>query len=244
MTVQRPDPERDAAEAAAATEQLIDSAAKLSAEDLAGPSLLPGWTRGHVLAHVARNADALVNLLEWARTGEETPMYPDAATRDRDIEAGAPRPLDEQLADLRDSAARFASAAAELPPAAWAGQVAMRSGRVVAAAEIPWLRLVEVRLHHVDLDAGHGTDDLPADFADRGLAAVVDRLAGHEGVAAVRLRDTGSGAVWDLGAAAEPELTVAGPARALLGWVSGRTTGDGLDVTPAEHPLPVLPPLL
>ena len=107
MTVQRPDPERDAAEAAAATEQLIDSAAGLSAEDLAAPSLLPGWTRGHILAHVARNADALVNLLEWARTGEETPMYPDAATRDRDIEAGAPRSLEEHLEDLRDSAARF-----------------------------------------------------------------------------------------------------------------------------------------
>jgi maleylpyruvate isomerase len=244
VTVQRPDPERDAAEAAAATEQLIDSAAKLSAEDLAGPSLLPGWTRGHVLAHVARNADALVNLLEWARTGEETPMYPDAATRDRDIEAGAPRPLDEQLADLRDSAARFASAAAELPPAAWAGQVAMRSGRVVAAAEIPWLRLVEVRLHHVDLDAGHTVDDLPAGFADRELAAAVDVLAGREGVAAVRLRDTGSGAAWDLGAAAEPELTVAGPARALLGWVSGRTDGAGLDATPEGRSLPVLPPLL
>jgi maleylpyruvate isomerase len=244
VTVQRPDPERDAAEAAAATEQLIDSAAGLSAEDLAAPSLLPGWTRGHVLAHVARNADALVNLLEWARTGEETPMYPDAATRDRDIEAGAARSLEEHLEDLRDSAARFTAAASGLPPAAWASQVAMRSGRVVAAAEVPWFRLVEVRLHHVDLDAGHTVDDLPADFADRELAVVVDGLAGHEGVAAVRLRDTGSGASWDLGAAAEPELTVAGPARALLGWVSGRSDGAGLDVTPGGRPLPVLPPLL
>ncbi|MGW5350408.1 maleylpyruvate isomerase family mycothiol-dependent enzyme [Streptomyces sp. NPDC004031] len=243
MTVQRPDPERDAAEVAAATSELLDTAAGLSAEDLARPSLLPGWTRGHVLAHVARNADALVNLLTWARTGEETPMYTDAATRDRDIEAGAARSPEEQLADLRASADRFAAAAAGMPPAGWAAQVTMRSGRVVAAAEVPWLRLVEVRMHHVDLDAGPGTDDLPADFADRELAYVVDRLAAHEGVAAVRLRDTGSGATWDLGAAAEPELTVAGPARALLAWVSGRGTGEKLDVSPAGHALPVLPPL-
>ena len=48
---------------------------RLVPEDFAGPSLLPGWTRAHVLAHVAGNADALVNLLTWARTGEETPMY-------------------------------------------------------------------------------------------------------------------------------------------------------------------------
>lgn len=243
VTVQRPDPERDAAEVARATEELLDSAAKLSAQELAGPSLLPGWTRGHVLSHLARNADALVNLLTWARTGQETPMYADAATRDRDIEAGAARTGEEHLADLRDSAGRFAAAVADLPPAAWAAQVAMRSGRVIAAAEIPWRRLTEVRLHHVDLDAGHGTADLPADFTDRELAWVVDGLAAHEGIAPVRLRDTGSGAAWDLGAAGEPELTVAGPAHALLAWVSGRGPGDGLDVSPAGHPLPALPPL-
>lgn len=243
MTVQRPDPDADAAEVAAATEQLLDAVAELSAEDLAGPSLLPGWTRGHLLSHLARNADALVNLLTWAGTGEETPMYADAATRDRDIEAGAGRAPGEQLDDLRESAGRFADAAAALPPAAWATQVAMRSGRVVAAAEIPWRRLVEVRLHHVDLDAGHTADDLPAGFADRGLAWVIDGLAAHEGVAPVRLRDTGAGTSWDLGAAEEPELTVSGPAPALLAWVSGRSTGDGLDVTPAGAPLPALPPL-
>ncbi|CAG7633558.1 maleylpyruvate isomerase family mycothiol-dependent enzyme [Actinacidiphila bryophytorum] len=243
MTVQRPDPDADAAEVAAATEQLLDTAAKLSAEELAGPSLLPGWSRGHVLSHIARNADALVNLLTWAGTGEETPMYADEATRDRDIETGAGRPPAEQLADLRQSADRFADAVAALPPAAWATQVAMRSGRVVAAAEIPWRRLIEVRLHHVDLDAGHSPDDLPADFADRELAWVVDGLTAHEGVAAVRLRDTGTGSSWDLGAAEEPELTVSGPARALLAWVSGRSSGGGLDVSPAGAVLPVLPPL-
>lgn len=243
MTVQRPDPDADAAEVAEATEQLLGAAAELSAADLSGPSLLPGWTRGHVLAHVARNADALVNLLTWAGTGEETPMYADAATRDRDIEAGAGRTPDEQLDDLRKSADRFSSAVAALPPAAWATQVAMRSGRVIAAAEIPWRRLIEVRLHHVDLDAGHTTDDLPAGFTGRELACVLDGLAAHEGVAPVRLRDTGSGTSWDLGAAAEPELTVSGPSHALLAWVSGRGKGDGLDVSPAGHPLPVLPPL-
>lgn len=243
MTVQRPDPDRDAAEVAEATEQLLDAVAELSAEDLSGPSLLPGWSRGHVLCHVARNADAMVNLLTWAETGEETPMYADAATRERDIEAGAGRARDEHLADLRESADRFAAAAAALPPAAWASQVVLRSGRVVAAAEIPWRRLIEVRLHHVDLDAGHTADDLPAGFADRELAWIIDGLAAHEGVAPVRLHDTGSGTSWDLGAAAEPELTVSGPARPLLAWLSGRAAGDGLHLEPAGLPLPVLPPL-
>src|SRR6478736_10225108 len=42
---------------------------------LAEPTALSGWTRAHVVAHVAANAEALVNLATWARTGVETPMY-------------------------------------------------------------------------------------------------------------------------------------------------------------------------
>lgn len=242
MTAQRPDPVRDTAAVQEATVRLLDTVAELPAAALAEPSALPGWTRGHVLAHIARNADALGNLLIWARTGEETPMYASAQARVDDIAAGAGRPPQEQLADLRASAERFAAQARAVPPAAWATQVTMRSGRVIAAAEVPWRRLVEVRLHNVDLAAGYGCADLPADFAARELAGLLDGLTGHEGVAAVRLYDTGSGEKWTIGAAAEPEVTVSGSCHDLLGWVSGRTAGAGLSVTP-DTPLPVLPPL-
>jgi maleylpyruvate isomerase len=242
VTVQRPDPALDAAAVQEATTQLVAAVAALPAAALAESSRLPGWSRGHLLAHVSRNADALVNLLTWARTGEETPMYADGDTRDKDITAGAGRPLDEQIEDLRASAERFDQAVARLPPAAWAAQVALRGGRVIAAAEIPWRRLVEVRLHHVDLGIGYGVPDLPADFAARELAVLADGLTGHEGIAAVRLRDTESGAVRIIGAAAEPDVTVSAATRPLLAWLSGRPPYDGLTVTP-DGPLPVLPPL-
>ena len=49
---------------------------RMGEEAFAAPSLLPGWTRAHVLSHVARNADAMINLLRWAKTGVETPAYP------------------------------------------------------------------------------------------------------------------------------------------------------------------------
>ncbi|MEE4541496.1 maleylpyruvate isomerase family mycothiol-dependent enzyme [Streptomyces sp. V4-01] len=242
MTVQRPDPVHDTAAVAEATAHAIDTVAALPEGALAGPSLLPGWTRGHVLTHLARNADGFVNLLTWARTGDETPMYGEAGARDRAIEQGAGRPREEQLADLRAAADRLAQAVAALPPSAWAAQVALRGGRVVAAAEIPWRRLIELRLHTVDLDAGVGCADLPADFAARELAWVLDGLCGHEGVAAVRLHDTSSGEKWTAGAAAEPEVTVAGDTAALVAWVTGRSAGEGLTADP-PGPLPVLPPL-
>lgn len=242
MSVQRPDPEHDAAEVREATRRLIVAVSALGAEAVAEPSLLPGWTRGHVLAHLARSADSLVNLLAWARTGEETPQYISAEAREKDIEEGAGRPLPEHLDDLRMSADRLDRAIEELPLAAWASQVRTRSGKVVPAAEIPYLRLIEVRFHHVDLDIGYTCDDLPADFADRELAGVIDDLSGHEGVAAVRLLDTDYGESWVIGAASEPEMTVRGPRRALLAWVTGRSDGRGLAAEP-DLPLPVLPPL-
>src|SRR5579863_5967707 len=100
------DPAAAAAELSArlegATERLVSTAAGLSDEQAREASLLPGWSRGHVLTHLARNADALRNLLVWARTGVVTPMYATPDERDENIEAGAGRPAAVLLADLTD----------------------------------------------------------------------------------------------------------------------------------------------
>ena len=93
------------------TDRLLATAGALDDAQAAAASRLPGWTRGHVLTHLARNADGFRNLLIWARTGTETPMYPSEESRDRDIEAGARRPAAELTADVRASAAAFATAA-------------------------------------------------------------------------------------------------------------------------------------
>src|ERR1041384_868904 len=74
-----------------ATDLLTEAVADLDEQNGKAPTALPGWTRAHVLSHLARNADALVNLLTWARTGIEHPMYASKADRDADIEEGAQR---------------------------------------------------------------------------------------------------------------------------------------------------------
>src|SRR5689334_23923737 len=102
-----------------ATDNLLRAAADLDPTVVSAPSLLPGWTVGHVLTHLARNAEAYTNLLTWARTGVETPAYASSEARDAAIEAGAGRPLDEQIADLRAAHERFADAAAAMPAEAW-----------------------------------------------------------------------------------------------------------------------------
>ncbi|UGT59446.1 maleylpyruvate isomerase family mycothiol-dependent enzyme [Nocardia asteroides] len=214
----------DLAAVAAATRRFLDSARELTDADLAEPSLLPGWTRGHLLTHVARNADSLVNLLTWARTGIETPQYPDPTTRDAEIAAGAARPIAEQYPDNEAAAARWADAAAELPPTAWTTLVRNRQGREFAGAAIGWMRLQEVEIHHVDLAFGYTSADWPADFVARLLPEVVathamnagDRLAFE-----VRSDDIGFGATIGAGA---PGTLITGPAHALLAWLLGRGT--------------------
>lgn len=147
-----------------ATDRLLSTARTL--DDLSAPSLCDGWTRGHVLSHVSRNADGHVNLVRWATTGVETPMYPSASARDEGIEAGAYRSLDEQLTDLETSATALRDAMAAMPAAAWTAQIRFMSGPA-SAARLAWNRLCEVEIHHVDLAAGYGPADWPESFSAR-----------------------------------------------------------------------------
>ncbi|MEV6590459.1 maleylpyruvate isomerase family mycothiol-dependent enzyme [Streptomyces acidicola] len=223
---------RDLASVRDATKRLLTASAELDNARAPEPSRLPGWTRGHILAHLARNADALVNVLQGR------PMYASGAARDADIERGAPRPLDVQLADVRESADRFQDAAAVF--ADWSRTVELRNGVTDQAARVPFRRWIEVELHHVDLGIGYELEDLPEEFVEREIAFLADRFAGHPEVPLTRLTD--GTRTWSTGrTAAEPEVTVTGPAPALLGWLAGRREGAGLDVS--GGPLPSLPPL-
>jgi maleylpyruvate isomerase len=135
--------------------------------DLDGPSQLPGWTRKHVAAHLALNAEALGNLVAWARTGVEQPMYASADRRNADIEAGALRPADELIAWFEESARLLSSAMGELTDEQWQARVRTAQGRDVPATEIPWMRSREVMIHAVDLGTGVTFADLPDDFLEK-----------------------------------------------------------------------------
>lgn len=215
--------------------RLLVTVGSLPPESLAEPSLLPGWTRGHVVSHLARNADALGNLLAWARTGIETPAYASPEARVAGIEAGAGRPLDVQLDDLRAATERFIVAVDDMPADAWPFGFGPRQGN---AAKVVWRRLREVEMHHVDLDAGYAPADWPDAFTQRLLRELVTdrpRASGTDPVVAIAV----DGGPSLRTAAGTPDLTVAGPAHELAGWLSGRTPGDALTVSP-HGPLPTL----
>lgn len=234
------DPLALAEDVEAATVRFVASASTLTEAAVAEPSALPGWTRGHVLSHVARNADGLTNLLTWARTGIKTPMYATPTARVEGIEAGAGRPLTDHLADLRDSAARFAAAVAEMPAEKWAAVHDEKNG---PAARVVWRRLREVEVHHVDLAAGYAPADWPAGFTHRLLHELIaDRspasATSSEPIVARLVADELSHPL-SFGGSGTPSVTVRGPGHELAAWLSGRSNGAMLTVDPAG-PLPDL----
>ncbi|HUB37571.1 MAG TPA: maleylpyruvate isomerase family mycothiol-dependent enzyme [Streptosporangiaceae bacterium] len=224
----------------AATSLLRESAEQVSDQQAREPSLLPGWTRGHLLTHIARNADSLRNLLIWARTGVPTPQYSSPEARTEGIERGAGRSAAELLADLDASAAALDAEAARLPDAAWAAQVRGAQGNGHSGWYTLWRRLTEVEIHHVDLGVGYGPADWPAAFATYCLEQVAPSFAGPHSPAAT-LRSSDAAAAIRIGPPGDqPATTVTGPVRALLAWLTGRSSGDGLAAEPAG-PLPALP---
>lgn len=176
------------------------------------PSLLPGWSIGHVLTHLARNADALRSMIEGAVLGEERLMYSSPAHRDADIEAGSSRAADELVDDVRRCAWALESAWSRLDARAWAGAGISRIGRF-SVSTFPWRRWREVEVHHADLRLAGFT---PADWSAAFTATDLPRL----------LADVADDAD------AIPPAVAAAPTWRRHAWLLGRNTGPDLPPAP------------
>jgi len=224
----------------AAIDRLLESVSGLSPEQIREPSLLPDWTKGHVLTHVARNADGFRNLLTWAQTGVETPMYASAEARAADIEAGAGRSGDELKADVADSAQALLEKARELPEEAWLAEVRGIRGPAEPVWSMFGRRLFEVEVHHADLGVGYGPADWPDWFVSDELYRVCGWLAVNPQAPTAVLTDAGSGRQYFLRTQDGSDLVITGPGYALLAWLIGRESDGELSVDP-EGALPDIP---
>jgi maleylpyruvate isomerase len=214
---------------AKATADLVADVDGLTDAEARGPSLLPGWTRGHVLTHLARNAEGGTRLLTWARTGIPSYEYRSVAARAAAIEDGAGRPATVLAADVRATASAMADAAAQMPRDAWQNQVTWTTGQDDPAEMVVRSRLGEVFIHHVDLDIGYAPRSWPTVFVtamlDRAVRSVNDRLLA---ALTVRLDADDTGRSFRIGRAGADLERISGTEADLLAWLLGRSDGAGL----------------
>lgn len=236
------DPRHDLALVRESSDQLVHDVRLLDSEALAEASLLPGWSRAHVVSHLIGNAEGLLRLLTWARTGTVSPQYADVAAREASISAGVGLPADVLADRLRDATDSFLAGAEELTDEQWAAVVRLgpaAAGREVAAAELPWRRLVEQEVHNVDLAGAYTPAHWSSEFVLRLLAELGEQYLCRDDVPALTI--TALEADWSAACGdADGRTSVEGPSAALLAWLTGRSSGEGLHVHPA--PLPDLPP--
>ncbi|KOX27580.1 hypothetical protein ADK67_13505 [Saccharothrix sp. NRRL B-16348] len=201
---------------------MLDAIADLTDDQVAAPSSLPGWTRGHVLAHLSDAARARARVIEhWSR-GEQVALW-EPGERDAIIEATASRSAAEHRAATAEQSERL--------DRAWAG-IADWSAPVDPAVADPippvFTRWREVWIHLLDLDLGVRPGEWGADFAVHTIGVLRPRLP--EGVA---LRATDVPRTWGTG------TEVVGGVRDLAAWLAGRVP-DELPASAA--PLPELGP--
>lgn len=203
---------------------LVRTVDRLDAAAYAEPSVLPGWTRAHVVAHLALNAEGLAGVLHGAHIGEPQPMYASPEGRDSDIaELAAADPAVVRERFLA-STTQFSDALGAMHEDDWAGRFERTPGGPdFALATVPLMRVREVEIHHADLDAGYS----PADWPEPFRVLLLDSMTRRPYPAAFSVRPTDLDRTWHYGEGTGGAV-VTGTSADLGWWLTGRGTGEGL----------------
>lgn len=182
---------------------------------VATPSRLPGWSVGHVLTHLARNADSHTRVIDGALRGEVTDQYAGgAAGRGAEIEAGAARGAEALVDDVRTSIVHLETAWGRATEQGWQG-----TWRSPAVGERPLFELAfrrwrEVEVHHADLGLpGFDIDDWSSRY-------VAEEL---------RIRTMEWTSRQPMGLTTLPQAALRLAPAVRLAWLLGRVTPEGLD---------------
>jgi maleylpyruvate isomerase len=218
-----------------ASRRLVHTVDGLTDEAFTQPSGLPGWSRGHVVAHLALNGESLARVVDGLAHADPVPMYDSDEARDADIEELATQDPPVLRERLLGSIGLFEEAVTGLPDARWAEVVERTPGGTPFPAHtIVGKRLREVEIHHVDLAAGY----LPADWSPEFAATLVQSMLARTWPQPFRVMARDLARTWDFGpdvsGQAGPNIT--GDAAAIGWWLTGR--GDGSDLTVDNGRLP------
>ncbi|UYQ77467.1 maleylpyruvate isomerase family mycothiol-dependent enzyme [Glutamicibacter sp. JL.03c] len=202
-----------------------------SSEELAADSLCGGWSRAHVIAHLASNGRTLVKLVDWAITGEPQKLYASQDARNAEIDQLAALPREELLSAFDESAAFFAQECERL-----AGELAVEEvdlhGKIIPASSIVALRIAEVVIHHHDLDTAWSIQDADPASQENAVEAAVRTMRVKDAPGMTLLSEEGD--EWVIG---DGSLTVRADRASLVEWLA---RGEARNIE-ADGPIPQLP---
>lgn len=213
------------------TGMFLATVGSLSDDELAAPSLCEGWTRADVIAHVASNSHALLNLIDWATTGEERPLYASPEARAEAIAALAALPREELIEEVRESARNFAEQAQRLGGELAAQEVRVHT-KVLPSTSIVALRIAEVVVHHHDLDTAWTIEEADPDSLLNALDSVIGTLSAKDAPGMTLVTEEGD--EWVVG---DGGVRIESDREGLLQWLA---RGDAEHIR-ADGALPALP---
>lgn len=225
-----------------ASHRLVRTVDGLHGDDWSSSSLLPDWTRAHLVAHLALNAEGLTRCLRGlvADAGDEVEhprtMYDSDDQRAVDIHALAEADPSEIRSRLMAGTTILDAAIAAVPDREWPTYVERTpGGRRMRADSLPGMRLRELEIHHVDLDAGYTTRNWSATFAEHLLDAMAKRVRPAE---PFEVKPLDSRRTWVFGPdeSEYPVPIVTGPIADAAWWLTGRAAPDTLSCSRGELP--------
>ncbi len=217
---------------AASDQAWIRTVDALTDAELAAPSLLPGWSRAHVVAHVALNGEAVARVLDGIVHDRPVAMYESNEQRDVDIEELARAEPSELRGRVLAATTTFSDAVAALGDQHWSASMdRLPGGPSWPLTGVVATRRREVEVHHADLGAAYDRTGWPADFV-RELLDVVTLDQAASGPFAVHATDLDQG--WVVGGSGGPH--VRGTGADLGWWLIGRGAGTGLSCDAGELP--------
>lgn len=238
-------PVTEMAHCVAAHQRLLFTLQGFDDESARHPSLLPDWSRAHVLAHLARDAESQERMLRGLMRDEHIPQYAGgSAGRRKAINDSVRQDAEALVDDYRSAGEALFSAWQAMPDDLWDRAVHTLRGPV-EAAETAWVRWHELEVHHVDLDLGFTQSDWPAAYVttalSRVMASLTERAWGKVPPARWVVEVTDRDGEWTIDTTAEegptihPEAAdgdarISGPAHAVLAWILGRPLIEELDV--------------
>jgi maleylpyruvate isomerase len=192
---------------------------------------LPGWSRGHVITHIANVSEAMTRQVEEALQGRLVEVYDGGRpARDAGIEAGAHRPAAELTTHLERATTALVTAWNKVGPDDWSRPVQHRNSNLAAALDATWR---ELAIHTVDLDLGI----TPTSWSTAFCLHLLDFLRSRTPDTTHLVLQPDDGPTWETGTG--DRRVLAGKLTDLTAWYAGRTPpGPIHGITPDLLPWP------